>query len=185
MSMLTPRGHSDARRRQGSATGMRVLVVVLAIVSIGAASWVAWTYSSSTPARSAAAPTPSCPAPSPTPTVVAAGEIRVNVYNATDRRGLASRVARSLKQRGFLVRRVDNDPAKRAVTGAAEVRHGPAGTDAARTVAAQVGTVVLVPDERTNASVDLALGAGFVRLQAVDVASAAASPTPAPRPSGC
>jgi hypothetical protein len=52
-------------------------------------------------------------------------------------------------------------------------------------VSAQVGTVVAVPDQRTNASVDLVLGAAFVRLQPVPAAAAALSPSPQPVPSGC
>ena len=74
----------------------------------------------------------------------------MNVYNATDQRGLASRVAAELKRRGFHVGKVDNDPLKRQVTGAAEVRSSTAGAGAARTVSAQVGTVVAVPDQRTE-----------------------------------
>jgi hypothetical protein len=111
--------------------------------------------------------------------------VKVNVYNATDQRGLASRVAAELKRRGFHVGTVDNDPLKRQVTGAAEVRSSTAGAGAARTVSAQVGTVVAVPDQRTNASVDLVLGAAFVRLQPVPAAAAALSPSPQPVPSGC
>ena len=189
MSMLTPRGvgaRPGVRRRRGS---WRVAVVVLAVLAIGASSWFAWSRSTSGEETRAAA-TPSCPAPNPTPTVVPAGQVRVNVYNATDRRGLAARVATELKRRGFRVAAVDNDPAKRTVTGAAEVRHGPSGADGARTVTAQVAppgatTVVAVPDQRSDPSVDLVLGAAFTRLQAADLAAAALSPSPQPRPSGC
>ena len=187
--MLTPRGagvRPGVRRRRAP---WRVAVVVLAVLAIGAASWVAWSRSTSGDASRTAA-TPSCPAPSPTPTVVPAGEVTVNVYNATDRRGLAARVAAELKRRGFRVAAVDNDPAKRTVTGAAEVRHGPTGADGARTVTAHVAppgatTVVAVPDQRTDAAVDLVLGAAFTRLQAADLAAAGLSPSPQPRPSGC
>ena len=68
---------------------------------------------------------------------------------------------------------------------AAEVRGSTAGAGAARTVSAQVGTVVAVPDQRTDASVDLVLGAAFVRLQPVPAAAAALRPSPQPVPSGC
>jgi hypothetical protein len=71
------------------------------------------------------------------------------------------------------------------VTGAAEVRSSTAGAGAARTVSAQVGTVAAVPDQRANASVDLVLGAAFVRLQPVPAAAAALKPSPQPMPAAC
>jgi hypothetical protein len=117
--------------------------------------------------------------------VVAPGAIRVNVFNATEQRGLATRVATELTRRGFRVGKVDNDPLERQVTGAAEVRNSASGAAAARTVSAQVGQVVAVPDRRPNASVDLVLGAAFRTLQPVAAAAAALSVTPAPAPSGC
>ena len=107
------------------------------------------------------------------------------MYNATDRRGLAGRVAGELKKRGFRVGKIDNDPERRTVTGPAEVRSSSAGVDAARTVASQVGDVVHVPDRRPDASVDLVLGAGFTGLRPPADAAAALSPSPQPVPPGC
>jgi hypothetical protein len=71
------------------------------------------------------------------------------------------------------------------VTGAAEVRSSTAGADAARTVAAQVGSVVAGPDQRKDASVDLVLGATFRALRPVAAATAALSPTPRPVQTTC
>ncbi len=71
------------------------------------------------------------------------------------------------------------------MTGLAEVRSSTAGADAAHTVAAHVGQVVLVPDQRKDASVDLVLGATFKKLVPPKAAAAAATPTPTPRPEGC
>lgn len=184
MSMLTPRGVGAGRARRRRGAKRLVGAVVLAAL-LAAAGWAVWTYAGAPTDSTAPRPTVSCPAPEPTPTVVPAAQVRVNVYNATDRRGLAARVATELERRGFRVGKVDNDPAKRTVTGAAEVRHSTAGADAARTVAAQVGAVVAVPDQRGDASVDLVLGAAFTRLQPPDVAAAALTPTPRPGPSGC
>ena len=126
--------------------------------------------------------------------MVAAKDVRVNVYNATDRRGLASQVATLLRKRGFRVGTVDNDPLKRTVTGAAEVRSSRLGTAAARTVTAQLAPagqvgaapeVTAVPDQRADASVDLVLGAAWHGLRPPADAAAALSPTPQPVPSGC
>jgi hypothetical protein len=127
----------------------------------------------------------SCPSASPQPSAVPASEITVNVYNATDRRGLATTVAAQLRRRGFEVHKVANDPAGRTVTGIAEVRSGPGGAAAARTVGAQVGDYVAVPDQRTTTEVDLVVGAGFTRLSSAQEATAQLSPTPVARPSGC
>lgn len=185
MSMFTPRGVGARPLRRRSGGRRRVLVVTAALVAIVGASWAAWQATTGAAEDVRARPAVSCPEPSPAPVVVPANEVAVNVYNATDRRGLAARVAKELDRRGFVVKKVDNDPAKRAVTGVAEVRHSGAGADAARTVAAQVGTVVAVPDQRRGTSVDLVLGAGFDRLLTPEQAAAALSPTPEPRPAGC
>jgi hypothetical protein len=186
MSMFTPRGeggHSPVRRgRRRRVTPLLVVLVVVAAVGAGYY-WVTVRDGATTAADPS--PTRSCPAPSPLPSVVPANRVRVNVYNATDRRGLAATVATQLRRRGFVVGKVDNDPAKRTVTGVAEVRSSTTGAGAARTVGAQVGTFVTVPDQRPDASVDLVLGAGFRGLRSPQQAAAAASPTPSPRPAGC
>jgi hypothetical protein len=44
---------------------------------------------------------------------------------------------------------------------------------------------VAVPDQRTDATVDLVLGAGFTTLLTVEEAAAALTPTPQPVPPGC
>jgi hypothetical protein len=184
MSMLTPRGAGGrpVRRRRKVRRALAVVVVAAALAVAG---WYAWDFVSDGSDDVRTRPRPTCPAPSPTPTVVPAGQVKVNVYNSTDRRGLAARVAGQLERRGFRVGKVDNDPAGRTVTGPAEVRHSTAGTDAARTVAAQVGEVGWLPDLRQGASVDLVLGAGFTGLLPPAEAAAALSPSPRPVPSGC
>jgi len=183
--MLTPRGVGARPRSRRRGRLRRLLLVVVTLGALGLAGWYAWGYLDGTPDAVRAKPTPTCPAPSPTPTVVAAADVRVNVYNSTQRRGLAARVADQLERRGFDVGTVDNDQAKRKVTGPAEVRHSDIGTDAARTVAAQVGEVVAVPDQRANASVDLVLGAAFTTLRPPGEAATALSPSPPPVPRGC
>jgi hypothetical protein len=184
MSMFTPPGMGARRPGRRSGVGRRLLVVVVAMAAIAAGAWAAWQAGAGAD-DVRATPTPSCPAPSPTPTVVPAAEVTVNVYNATETRGLAARVAKEMKRRGFVVGKVDNDPAKRAVTGAAEVRHSEAGADEARTVAAQVGEVVTVPDQRKKPTVDLVLGAAFGALVPPEQAADALTPTPQPVPRGC
>jgi hypothetical protein len=186
MSMVNPLGNRDLSpsRRGGRRRGRAVWALVLVVVLAGAA-FGAWRYFDLGADDEVATPTVSCPPTEPPPTVVPAAQVRVNVYNATERRGLASAVATQLKKRGFKVGKVSNDPLKRTVTGLAEVRSSTTGADASRTVVAQVGQVVLVPDQRKDASVDLVLGATFKRLVPPSAAAAAVTPTPSPRPEGC
>ena len=185
MSMFTPSGvggRGPARRGQRRSWPVLLVAVVL-VLGLAGAGWWLWQRDTEEPVATAARS--ACPTPSPTPTVVPPDKVKVNVYNATDRRGLAAKVATQLRKRGFQVAKVDNDPLERRVTGMAEVRHSDSGAAAARTVTAQVGTVVAVPDQRTDASVDLVLGAGFRALQPVAAATAALSPTPQPMPAAC
>jgi hypothetical protein len=186
MSMLNPLGQRDlAPSRRGGRRTRRGLVVLLIVVVLAGAAVGAWRYLGGASDDDTATPRVSCPPSVPPPTVVAPAQVRVNVYNATQRRGLASAVAAELKKRGFTVGKVANDPLKRSVTGLAEVRASTTGADASRTVVAQVGQVVLVPDQRTDASVDLVLGATFKALVPPAAAAAAVTPTPSPRPPGC
>ncbi|WP_152185310.1 LytR C-terminal domain-containing protein [Segeticoccus rhizosphaerae] len=105
--------------------------------------------------------TPVTPTPPPT---VKAGLVYVNVFNASDRAGLADETARLLEHRGFHVISVKNDPVPRSVQGVGEVRYGPNGATVANTIAAQVDGVKLVEDNRADPSVDLALGPKFQHL---------------------
>lgn len=180
MSMLTPRGAGGLPGVRRAGTGRRAAVAALALLAIAAGSWAAWTYTTGQEPSVRAQPRRSCPAPVATLTGAAPGQVRVNVYNATDRRGLAARVAGQLERRGFRVKKVDNDPAGRTVTSAAEVRHSASEARAARTVAAQVGAVVEVLDGRENATVDLVLGAAFTRLSTAEDAAAALAAQPRP-----
>ncbi|MGH6654274.1 MAG: LytR C-terminal domain-containing protein [Actinocrinis sp.] len=103
----------------------------------------------------------------------ATNQIVLNVYNATTRQGLAHGVATQLKQRGFKVGQVINDPLKLKVAAAAQIRGGTAGAPAMRVVAAEVAGAQLHPDTRPDGSVDLVLGAGFSSLSTPDQVSAA------------
>lgn len=195
MSMFTPAGvgaHKPARRGPRRSRPAVLLVAVLVTAALVAGAW--WWSQQTATDEVGATPARICSTPGPAPTVVAASAVKVNVYNATDKRGLASQVATQLRRRGFLVKKVDNDPMKRTVAGAAEVRHSRLGAGAARTVTAQVGPagqvgaaaeVAAVPDQRTDASVDLVIGTAWHGLRPPADAAAALSPTPQPVPAGC
>ena len=108
----------------------------------------------------------------------------VNVYNATAKPGLAAAVGAQLQARSFRVGRVGNDPKGTPVKGTAQVRSGPRGAAAARTVAAHIAGAELVPDTRRTAAVDLVVGTAYSRLRpAGAAASVLAPPSPSPAPS--
>jgi hypothetical protein len=180
MTMFTPPGEGGRRRRsRGRRTAF---TLVLAIVLLAGAVWVAWDYllkdEPTTAARPACTPTAPATAPAPHAAVVPANKVAVNVYNSTDRRGLAGSVATELKKRKFAVKKVANDPLKRKVPGVAEIRHGKAGAAAARTLAAQLPGAELVLDRRKDGGVDLALGEKFSKLATPQQAAANLKPAP-------
>lgn len=107
------------------------------------------------------------------PRLPATAQIKVNVYNSTDRHGLAAATAALLKQRGFTVLKVTNDPLKANLTVSAQIRGATADTPAMHVVAAEVTGSQLKPDARTDGTVDLVLGAGFTALASPDQVSAA------------
>ncbi|MFD7631203.1 LytR C-terminal domain-containing protein [Streptomyces sp. NPDC059851] len=123
------------------------------------------------------------------PTVVLPkpGDITVNVYNATQRAGLAKAVGDELKKRGFTVGQVGNAPADfdKKVPGTG-ILLGSAKTD--KTVYSVLGTQIegdtLQNDAREGADVDLILGDAFTQLSPPEAAdkelALLANPRPAP-----
>ncbi len=172
-------------RRRAAVFGLIVLLVIGTGVYAAGLFQGAWSWP---PFGGTAASAPSgAPCPSLTRTAAPPRDVRVRVYNATDRTGLAARVASQLQARGFGVPEIDNDPIGATVTQAAQVRHGPQGLAAARAVAAQVPGAVLVDDGRDGSDVDLAIGAGYGdRLAAVDTVATLTTPVPVTdSPDGC
>lgn len=89
-------------------------------------------------------------------------QVQMNVFNTTSAVGLASSTADAMRDRGFTVDKVGNDPEKKWYPErTAVIRHGAASEPMARTVAAQVPDAVLDDDGRTDKTVDLVLGAKF------------------------
>jgi hypothetical protein len=152
----------DPRRRRLRRRHAVTLGVVLALL-FGTFAYAAAYMQGWVGQRSAAAPV-SCPAPSPTVPAPKPQQIKLNVYNATDEQGRATRVAKLLKKRDFVISIVANDPTYNSVPGPAEVRYGTKGEAAAKVVAGQVKGVRMVPDGRTDRSVDLVIGQTFAQL---------------------
>lgn len=91
--------------------------------------------------------------------------VRVNVYNATDRQGLAATIAGELRAQGFSVAIVGNDPRHRTVKGHGEIRFGHAGALAAQTARTRLAGAKLVRDHRPDATIDLVAGERFTHLR--------------------
>lgn len=147
-----------ARRRRS------IITFTLVVLMLFFAAWYALSYIRAERAPEAA----------PTPTTSSATsscdltpeEVKVNVYNATSRAGLAGQVARGLRQRGFVVETVANDPKKAELTGRGELRYGKKGAEAAELVDVNVGSFAQQIDERTRVGVDVVLGPEFDGLVA-------------------
>ncbi len=118
------------------------------------------------------------------------GAVTVNVYNATQRGGLAKSTADELKKRGFAIGKVGNAPAAydKKVKGAAILLGGAKAQNALKVLGTQVtGADVKTDPARPGASdVDLVIGDGFSALAPQQNAdqSLAALAHPAPAASG-
>ena len=147
-----------ARRRRSA--------VVLGVILLGLffAFWYGLSYyRADEQARASRPPAPTCRPYDPDERVP--GQVTLNVYNATNRTGLAGKTAGQLEQQGFVIGKVANDPTDRKTPKVAEVRFGPAGEPDARLVLTVLpeGTKP-VQDKRKEAAVDVVLGSGFKPL---------------------
>ena len=85
-------------------------------------------------------------------------DVTLNVYNATDKLGLAAAVALALQKQGFTIATVDNDPLGRTIPGVGEIRHGDSGLEGSTLAAQRLPGAGLMLDSRMDASVDVVLG---------------------------
>ena len=161
------------RRRQRVTMAVFVLLVLGAgLVAVGFYLGVIGGTSAST---DVVAPRP-CPSATPAPLVPR--RVKVNVYNATGRAGLAASTATRLRLRGFVIGEVANDPARAKVKGVALIRYGRKGSGAAKLVAVHAPGAKLAADKRSTTVVDLVLGAAFTTLGPEPTPSATTRTTP-------
>ena len=165
MSYVVESGSSRARRARRRRALITLAVVALMLFF---AFWYAYSYyrDSNNPK---AAPTTTCTTtaaakPTGKATARTPAQVTVNVYNATERNGLAAKTATEIRKRGYKVSTVSNDPLQRTVTIPAEVRYGTSGTASAKLVLTLVKGAKAVRDSRADASVDLVLGEKFTAL---------------------
>jgi hypothetical protein len=146
------------RRRQRAVITLTCVILLLLATVAYAASYVqGWVGNTSSKAAANASCT-SDPALRPS-------RVTVNVYNASNRTGLAAIVARSLERQGFKVATVDNDPLGKTLLGVGEIRTGPSGAAGAVLVAKRLAGARIMHDDRMDASVDVVLGTTFRALQ--------------------
>lgn len=167
--------HESGYARRARLRRRRMLVTLgLVALLLFFAFWYALSYYQKGP-EPRATPT-NCPTVTAT---VKPSSFRLNVYNATDREGLAGSTSKALANRGFTIGAVANDPLKKKVVKSAEIRSSKAGAKNAALVARQVHGAALVVDKRKDASVDLVLGKAF---KALTTPAKATAPT---LPKGC
>jgi len=168
-----PRGSRAYQRR--TARPVAVLVSVLAVVAV--ATWALVLSKASTGPTGSVCPAPSAiPAGQPGLGGVQPGNaldqvapappsvVRIRVLNGGGQRGQANLVASQLGELGFTEASESvNDPyypdGNLACRG--NLRYGPNGASAARTVSLVLPCLALLPDNRADDSVDVAIGTSF------------------------
>ncbi len=201
MSMLTPPGMGGKYRITGAKyPRMRrprhrrriVTAVVAAVVALGLAGWgtlqLIDVFTDDGKKTTASRRTDCKPAPEASaaaPVALKPGQIRVNVYNATPRAGLAKSAADELKKRGFAIGKVGNAPpaydkkvpGTGLLLGAATATKGPFSV-----LGTQLRGAATKTDTRKTADVDLILGTAFTALTAKPDADQALATLAKPAP---
>ncbi|MFJ6696859.1 LytR C-terminal domain-containing protein [Streptomyces sp. NPDC091272] len=211
MSMLTPPGMGGKYRITGNAyprmrrPHRRRRIILLAVASVAALSLAGWgtvqlidVFTGGGKKTVAGGKRPDCkPAASAAPAVPAKdakgvpkpSAVKVNVFNATGRSGLAKQVGDELKKRGFQVVKVDNAPEEyeKKIKGPGLLVGAPRSLAAELPVlGTQLKGAEKKADTRGGQEVDLIIGNGFKSLDTKKSADQAlvALTRPVPAPSG-
>ncbi|WP_344496118.1 LytR C-terminal domain-containing protein [Streptomyces enissocaesilis] len=205
MSMLTPPGMGGKYRITGDKyPRMRrprnrrrtILAVAASIVALGLAGWgtlqLIDVFTGGGKRTTAAGRGQGCARPAaasapPRAALPEPGKIKVNVYNATPRSGLAKSTADELKKRGFAIGEIGNAPKEydKKVKGSGVLLGSPRAVAGALPVlGTQLKGAPRKTDTRKGAEVDLILGTAFKKLDTKKDADRAlavlAEPAPAP-----
>lgn len=196
--MSSPLGNtlrSAPRRPQRRPLWLTILLLVVAMaVLFGLGFGIATLIrgSSSVPEAAPDATQSAQPLPCETTLVTPAAElpqpknVTVNVFNSTEKVGLAAETARALSERGFKINKVENDPTGATIRGIGEIRHGPNGEKQAQLLTYYFPGATLVEDGRKGKRVDVSIGRGYKEMPGVaQVAAALAEPTPVYSGPGC
>ncbi|MBW3085011.1 hypothetical protein KEM60_01203 [Austwickia sp. TVS 96-490-7B] len=165
----------ESERRRAIAT-LSAMGSVLLVTFVLAFSFIQGWFGSDSTVPVAAKPSAkasTAPADKPSATCTPAvtgppvSEITVNVYNSTQRVGLASTTGKTLGDQGFKIGKMSNDPSGRKVDGVAEIRFGESGAAKAEVVLLRFPGAVKVQDNRTDDTVDVSIGERFASVNAV------------------
>ncbi|MEU9060096.1 LytR C-terminal domain-containing protein [Streptomyces sp. NPDC048430] len=190
-------GNTYPRMRRPRHRRKLVLSVTAAVVALGLAGWgtlqVIDVFTGGDGQANAAGKPKACPSPSastPAKILPKPAAIKVNIYNATPRSGLAKAAADELKKRGFAIGKVDNAPAAydKKVPGTGMLLGGPkAMNDSFSVLATQLPGATQKTDTRKTADIDLIIGTKFKAFSTPAAAATAltALTAPSPAPSSC
>ncbi|MEU8704251.1 LytR C-terminal domain-containing protein [Streptomyces sp. NPDC048565] len=174
-----------------------VLSAAAAVVALGLAGWgtlqIVDVFTGGDNQASAADRPKACPSPSASASAKALPKpatIKVNIYNATPRSGLAKTAADELKKRGFAIGKVDNAPAAydKKVPGTGVLLGGTTAMNGSFPVlATQLPGATQKTDTRSTKDVDLIIGTKFKAFSTPAAAATAltALTQPSPAPSSC
>jgi hypothetical protein len=160
-------------------SGRRPLPPLIFLVVLAVAAVAVWWYVIRQEEEHVADKQAACSTVSAAPPSLEPASITLRVYNATDKAGLATTVANSLKERGFTVGEIANDTSGRTVTGVGELRHGSLGKDNADYVRLFIKDIGDYPDTRADDTVDVVIGPDFTKLATPDEVAAALAPAKA------
>jgi hypothetical protein len=164
------------RRRQRAAITLTLVTILLLVTFVYAAFFIQGWISPTTPKPLASTTCQGATSAKPlTPSMVT-----INVYNATNRNGLAASVAKTLQAQGFKIASIGNDPLGMSIQGVGQIRSGAAGAAGASLAATRMPGATLVPDGRTDTTVDLVLGNKFTALSAPRKGAPPKTSTPSP-----
>ena len=164
----------DRRRRQTyTFASVFALVFLVGLVALG--NWQAWwTIGGSAQAATIC----------PEKTVTEPRFTNVNVINGTERKGLATAVAKELQKRQFKVLTIASETPDKPIKVVVVVRYGEAGKLAAHTVSLQFPTKVkMVADDREDESVDVVIGENYKSM--IGIKKGLAAIEPKEEPHGC
>ncbi|MGC5628155.1 LytR C-terminal domain-containing protein [Georgenia sp. Z1344] len=191
---LTPHERRQRAIRQRQTTVIGGLVAVLLLIALVAAAIWAQILPSPFDREFSADPESGsdgtgtsesaqvCPPPGSTPRPL--DEITANVFNATDRGGLAGTTAQQLTATGIVVNQQGNW-AGSPLTGAVRIIAGAPGVVPAYSVARLFPSAEVTMDDRTDESIDIVLGEAYDAMLPPEEVSALDQSQPLAAPEDC
>jgi predicted amino acid-binding ACT domain protein len=168
---------AQERRHRQNQTFLMLITMVLVVGFIALGNYLQWWTIGG---RRAAAASVLCPEQK----VSDPESTRINVYNGTDRHGLAAAVSSELQRRKFQVLEIDNKKQDAPLDLVAVIRFGRSGVVEAHTVSLQFPpTVELMQDGREDDSIDVILGDKYTGM--IGRKEGARAIVPAAEPEGC